>query len=75
MTNYRNLNGKSGVYAYELGNDNIIVQFSDGATYLYNHSMPGNSDVEYMKRLAVNGSGLNSYISTNVRKRYAAKLR
>ncbi len=75
MTRYRNLSGNSGVYAYESGNDNIVVQFNDGATYLYNYSIPGSSDVENMKRLALNGSGLNSYISTNVRKRYASKLR
>lgn len=75
MIHYSNLNGNSGVYAYELGNDNIIVQFNSGAKYLYNYFIPGNFDVEYMKRLAVNGSGLNTYINTNVKKRYAAKLR
>lgn len=75
MALYRNLNGDSGVHAYELGNNNIVVQFNDGSAYLYNYSVPGSSAVEHMKQLALNGSGLNSYISKSIKKRYAAKFR
>lgn len=74
MIRYRNINGNSGVYAYANSTDSITVQFNDGSAYLYTYAVPGRSDVERMKSLAVNGSGLNSYISTSVKKRYQSKL-
>lgn len=75
MQHYRNLGGDSGVSAYEITSDSITVQFKDGAVYLYNYTSTGKNDVETMKSLAGSGRGLNSFISTTVRKRYAAKLR
>lgn len=75
MVRYRNVGGDSGVYAYEIGNDSIQVQFSDGAIYLYNNSSAGGFNIEQMKMLATNGSGLNSFINTTVRKKYASKIR
>ena len=75
MTPYQNLGRDSGVAAYEIGNDSITVQFKDGAVYLYNYESTGSGDIETMKQLAANGKGLNSFISTTVKKRYAAKLR
>lgn len=74
MATYRNLSGNSGVRAYEAGSDYIKVQFQDGAVYLYNNNVTGAGNVEHMKRLAAAGSGLNSFISTHVRKAYARKL-
>lgn len=75
MIQYKNLRGDSGVYAYEIGNDFIKVQFRDGSIYLYNNASAGSSNISQMKMLALGGSGLNSFINTNVRKRYASKLR
>ena len=75
MQTYLNLGGNSGVSAYEIGHDSITVQFKDGAVYLYNYGSTGSENIETMKQLAANGTGLNSFISTTVRKRYAAKLR
>jgi hypothetical protein len=75
MVRYRNVSGDSGVYAYEIGDDSIKVQFSDGAIYLYNNSSAGSFNIEQMKILAKNGSGLNSFINTTVRKKYAFKIR
>jgi len=75
MNRYKNLGGNSGVSSYEIGDDYIIVEFSDGAGYLYNYNSTGRSDIETMKSLAVSGRGLNSFISRNVRKRFAEKLR
>jgi len=72
---YRNLGGNSGISAYEAGNDFIIVEFNDGSSYLYDYNDPGEADVEHMKSLAASGRGLNSFISREVRKRYAEKLR
>lgn len=67
MQPYSNLNGDSGVLAYLLGDDYIIVQFKDGQYTFYKYTYPsaGSSVVELLKSLAQQGRGLNSYISTN----------
>ncbi|MBI5204699.1 MAG: hypothetical protein HZA11_07270 [Nitrospirae bacterium] len=75
MERYKNLGGSSGVAAYEVGDDSIKVQFDDGSLYLYNYQSAGSNDIEQMKRLAIAGRGLNSFISRVVKKRYASKLR
>lgn len=75
MEGYKNLGRNSGVSSYEIGDDYIIVEFSDGARYLYNYNRTGSSNIETMKSLAISGRGLNSFISRNVRKRFAEKLR
>lgn len=75
MERYKNLGGNSAVAGYELGADSIKVQFSDGSVYLYNYQSTGSNDIEHMKQLAIAGRGLNSFISTVVKKRYASKLR
>lgn len=75
MTPYKNRGGNSGIDSYETGADSITVQFKDGAVYLYTAQSAGAANIEEMKSLAVAGHGLNSFISRNVRKRYAHKLR
>ena len=75
MTPYRNLNGSSNVIAYEVTKDSIQVAFKSGRhrNYLYNSVRPGSTMVEKMKQLAAQGHGLNSYISSIVKDRYAKK--
>ncbi len=75
MERYANRGGNSGVTAYEIGNTSITVQFQDGATYLYTYASAGANNIEQMKRLAIAGQGLGSFISTHVRKGYERKLR
>lgn len=75
MTPYMDLGGNSGVTAYELGNDYILVEFHGGSLYLYTYDRPGKFDVENMKELAVRGRGLNTYINKYVRKNYARRIR
>jgi hypothetical protein len=75
MERYKNLNGVSGVAAYEIGDDFIKVQFSDGSLYLYNYQSAGSNSIEQMKQLAIAGRGLNSFIGRVVKKGYASKLR
>jgi hypothetical protein len=70
---YQNLDGDSGVEAYELGTDFIDVQFRNGVTYRYDHTAPGDLHVRRMKQLAIDGRGLSSYISRHVRDAYARK--
>lgn len=74
MESYRNLGGNSNVSAFDISSDSITVRFGDGATYLYNYGSTGSGNIEHMKGLALNGSGLNSFINRNVRKQYAIKF-
>lgn len=74
MERYKNLNGYSGVIEFAIEESSIIVTFRHGGTYLYSYDVPGRADVEAMKLLALQGSGLATYINKRVRKRFAAKL-
>lgn len=74
FTRYGDLDGNSGVTAYELGPDFIKVRFIDGETYLYNSVRPGAAHVARMKALATRGRGLASYINKHIRKNHAGKL-
>lgn len=75
MTPYRNVNGNSNVESYEITDDAIHVRFRSGIhrNYLYNSMCPGKSVVDKMRALAVQGHGLNSYISTTVKSSFARK--
>jgi hypothetical protein len=72
---YKNLNGNSGVTAYEIGEDFIAVQFGTSVTYWYSFDSPGAAHVIEMKRLAKAGRGLAEYIATHpaVREGYQRK--
>ena len=74
MTPYENLSGNSGVVAYEIRDDSIVVEFRAGGKYLYDNGTPGPAEVEEMKRLAKLGRGLATFINQKVRKRFALKL-
>ena len=74
MTAYRNRSGASGVAAYALREDALIVQFIDGAIYVYGADRPGRHHVGRMKSLAMSGRGLNGYINRYVREKYQAEL-
>lgn len=73
MKTYRNLSGRSGVTAYELGAGRIAVEFVDGARYLYTERSAGKRHIARMQRLAQAGRGLSSYISRHVRDGYERK--
>lgn len=75
MNRYKNLGHNSNVTAYEIADDSIKVQFNNGGLYLYNYSRPGKSYVDKMKQLALNGSGLNCLISSEIKKNYYIKLK
>lgn len=67
MEPYKNLNGDSGIIAFEIGGDYIKVKFKDGqwTLYIYTHQSAGLTAIETMKTLARQGYDLNSYISTH----------
>ena len=71
MEIYRNLGDDSGVDSYEIGNDYITVKFTKTyRTYTYSYAKAGENNVEEMKNLAINGSGLNAFINKYVRNLY-----
>jgi len=74
MERYKNRSSDSGVVAYDVGPDFIVVEFRDGGTYRYDYASTGKTEVEQMKWLAVLGRGLATYINTNVRESFAEKL-
>lgn len=73
MEVYANVGGDSGITNYEIGKDFIRVKFSDGSIYEYTYESAGSENIEYMKELAIQGHGLNSYINKKVRTLYATK--
>ncbi len=75
MQPYLDPDGNSGIAAYELGDDWIIIKFKSGSRFLYNTQSCGAENIAQMKKLAVLGNGLQSYINLKVKKRYAAKLK
>lgn len=74
MILYRDWDHNSNVRAFELGPDSISVQFKGGATYLYTSLTPGRLEVAHMAKLAQAGNGLNGYIGSVIKKRYARKV-
>ncbi|MDF3348088.1 hypothetical protein [Acinetobacter pittii] len=68
MEQYLDLDGDSGIIAYETGDTYIRVQFDRTFNiYKYSYYKAGQLHVEKMKILAKSGNGLNSYIMRNVR--------
>lgn len=70
MQQYKNLGGNSNIRAFSIGEDYIDVQFNGGAVYRYSYQSAGAEKIEQMKKLALQGHGLNSYIMHNARKDY-----
>ena len=71
---YGDQSGDSGVRAYKLGPDFIIIEFKTGGGYRYDKVKPGRRHVSIMKKLAKSGDGLTTYINQHVRDNYAEKL-
>ena len=75
MKRYKDITGRSGVTAYETGPDNICVEFNSDAVYVYTYASAGKRVVERMKKLAVAGKGLSTYISQKVKEKFESKLK
>ncbi|WP_294820228.1 hypothetical protein [uncultured Flavobacterium sp.] len=74
MKRYKNLEGHSGVTAYEITAEGIAVAFGRNDVYLYTYSSAGKRIIENMKKLAAEGRGLSTYISRSVREKFEKKL-
>ena len=72
---YKSENPDAGVRNFEILPDAIILEFADRKwRYLYNAERPGLEHVNNMKRLALAGDGLTTYVNQHVRENYAARL-
>jgi len=74
MTSYGNSNGNSGIVAFDILREAIVVEFRHGGKYLYDYDTTGREHVEEMKLLALEGRGLARYINKHVRNLFAEKL-
>ena len=74
MERYLNKDGSSGVEEFEISTDAIELIFEDRKfLYTYNQIRPGKSYVEEMKKKAVDGEGLNTYVNQYIRKNFYSK--
>ncbi|GKW02397.1 hypothetical protein PEC301877_12120 [Pectobacterium carotovorum subsp. carotovorum] len=74
MPAYANRSGNSRVVFYETTADSIRVEFKDGWKYVYNANKLGTATASRMKELAHSGQGLNSYISSVVKKNFQVSI-
>lgn len=74
MQAYKDIDGNSGVAAFEIRERSLVVTFKTGGAYLYDYRKPGRRHVEAMKKHALRGDGLATYINQHVRDNYSAKL-
>lgn len=70
---YLNHGKRSGVNAYALGPNYILVRFNDGGVYLYTDKLLTEAEIANLKQLAEYGSGLNSYLTRLIGTRYTAR--
>ncbi len=73
MKKYQDKHSNSGIYAYELGDDFIRVQFKSNSIYLYTDAITGQQNVTQMKLLAERGRGLCTFISKIIKNNYAVR--
>lgn len=74
MQHYSNVAGDSGVVAYEITPDGLLVKFKSGDTYAYTRAVTGRTHITQMTRLARAGRGLSTYISQHVGTRFARRI-
>jgi hypothetical protein len=74
MELYKNLSGKSGVIAYEIRSDEIVLKFTSGTCYLYREEKIGASNFMKIKILALNGQGLTTFINQYLHNRFEKKF-
>lgn len=71
--NYANIGGNSSVRGYDHGEDWFVVMFSDGSRYLYTLKSTTREALDWMRKYAQEGKGLNSYLMRLQRENYAGR--
>jgi hypothetical protein len=68
MKKYQNKSGISGIVEYEIGDDHIKLRFATSRRiFTYSYSKAGKEHVEMMKKLALSGIHLNTYVNQHVK--------
>jgi hypothetical protein len=67
MIPYKNIQRLSSILAYEIGDESIRIEFVSGAVREYTYVNVGRDHVEAMKKCAIKGKGLGSYVMKNER--------
>ncbi len=75
MVLYKNLSGKSKVTRYAITKDSLKIRFADCSVYLYTNQSADPKNISQMKTLALAGKGLSTFIDTNLKDRFARKVR
>ena len=65
MIPYKNIHRLSSILAYEIGDESIRIEFVSGAVRVYTYVNVGKTHVEAMKKCAIKGKGLGSYVMNN----------
>jgi hypothetical protein len=73
MQRYADHGGRSGIVAFELGENYLDVRFASGEVRRYSDRRPGARDVIHMKELALRGEGLAAHIKAHIGERYESK--
>ena len=74
MHEYGDRDHDTGVTGYLFVKNGIILKFkSKEEFYLYNYRKPGSEHLANMKKLAMAGSGLSTYVNQHVRENYYKK--
>jgi len=67
-------NLRAGIHQFEIGADYIVILFHNASyTYKFTYESAGKVAVEVMKQMARQGKGLSTFISTQVKDKYASK--
>ncbi len=74
LQRYGPASGNTGVEAFAILPEGLLVRFRSGEGYLYDRDQPGARHLARMTQLARQGHGLSTYISQNVQNRYRLKL-
>ena len=75
MSKYKNLSGDSPIISYEIDLSSITIKFKGNYSYKYTYQSSGRQNIEKMKKLALSGKGLSSFISRNIKEKYSSKFR
>lgn len=75
MIPYKNVHRLSSILAYEISDESIRIEFVSGAVRDYTFQNVGREHVEAMKKCAVRGKGLGSYVMNNERQFVAMRDR
>jgi hypothetical protein len=66
MERYINFGGDPDVSAFEILNDAIRIELSNGDIFVYSNQGAGEYNIQQMKSIAIRGGPLNHFILRNV---------